>query len=83
LALCLSFQALRLFYEFRGHFSSPPDPQQMPSRQAKYREKKKESYGYEPLMGTCAWCHQRTDMSGGIYDDGEWMCPGCISAYAR
>lgn len=66
-----------------GHFSSPPDPQQMPSRQAKYREKKKESYGYEPLMGTCAWCHQRTDMSGGIYDDGEWMCPGCISAYAR
>jgi len=66
-----------------GHFSSPPDPQQMPSRQAKYREKKKESYGYEPLMGTCAWCHQRTDMSGGIYDDGEWMCPGCISGYAR
>lgn len=66
-----------------GHFSSPPDPQQMPSRQAKYREKKKDSYSYEPLMGTCAWCHQRTDMSGGIYDDGEWMCPGCISAYAR
>ncbi|WP_417779588.1 PIN domain-containing protein [Stutzerimonas xanthomarina] len=62
-----------------GHFSSPPDPQQMPSRQAKYRVKKKESYGYEPLMGTCAWCHQRTEMSGGIYDDGEWMCPGCIS----
>lgn len=24
-----------------GHFSSPPDPQQMPSRQAKYREKEK------------------------------------------
>ena len=66
-----------------GHFSSPPDPQQMPSRQAKYREKKKDSYSYEPLMGACAWCHQRTDMSGGIYDDGEWMCPGCISGYAR
>ncbi|AVO56094.1 hypothetical protein C7A17_26245 [Ectopseudomonas mendocina] len=66
-----------------GNFSSPPDPQQMPSRQAKYREKKKDSYGYEPLMGTCAWCHQRTDMSGGIYDDGEWMCSGCISGYAR
>ncbi|HBO2992012.1 TPA: hypothetical protein L4605_002403 [Pseudomonas aeruginosa] len=66
-----------------GHFSSPPDPQQMPSRQAKYRAKKNESYGYEPLMGTCAWCHQRTDMSGGIYDDGEWMCPSCISGYAR
>lgn len=66
-----------------GHFSSPPDPEQMPSRQAKYREKKKDSYSYEPLMGTCAWCHQRTDMSGGIYDDGEWMCPSCISGYAR
>lgn len=66
-----------------GNFSSPPDPQQMPSHQAKYREKKKDSYGYEPLMGTCAWCHQRTDMSGGIYDDGEWMCSGCISGYAR
>ncbi|WP_322981255.1 PIN domain-containing protein [Pseudomonas sp. C11] len=66
-----------------GNFSSPPDPQQMPSCQAKYREKKKDSYGYEPLMGTCAWCHQRTDMSGGIYDDGEWMCSDCISGYAR
>ncbi|ELK4793143.1 hypothetical protein IPC426_19070 [Pseudomonas aeruginosa] len=65
-----------------GKFSSPPDPQLMPSRQAKYREKKKDSYSYEPLMGTCAWCHQRTDMGGGIYDDGEWMCPGCVGRYA-
>ncbi|MDP9937881.1 PIN domain-containing protein [Ectopseudomonas alcaliphila] len=66
-----------------GHFSSPPDPKQMPSCQEKYREKKKDSYSYGPLMGTCAWCYQRSDMSGGIYDDGEWMCPGCISGYAR
>lgn len=66
-----------------GHFSRSPDPQQMPSLQAKYRETTKESYGYVPLLSTCAWCHQRTDMSGGIYDDGEWMCPGCISRYAR
>ncbi|MGU0733906.1 PIN domain-containing protein [Pseudomonas aeruginosa] len=66
-----------------GHFASPPDPKQMPSRQPQYREKKQNAYAYEPLMATCGWCHQRTDMSGGIYDDGEWMCGGCISRYAR
>ncbi|MCY1307941.1 hypothetical protein D9M70_579090 [compost metagenome] len=55
----------------------------MPSRQPQYREKKKDAFTYEPLMATCGWCHQRTDMSGGIYDDGEWMCGGCISRYAR
>ena len=66
-----------------GHFASPPDPNQMPSRQLQYREKKQDAYAYEPLMATCGWCNQRTDMSGGIYDDGEWMCGGCISRYAR
>ncbi len=66
-----------------GHFASPPDPGLMPSQQPKYREKKKDTYAYEPLMGTCGWCHQRTDMSGGIYDDGEWMCPACVSSYTN
>lgn len=65
-----------------GYFSSLPDPKRMPSQQPQYRVKKHDSYTYEPLMGTCGWCHQRTDMSGGIYDDGEWMCGGCIGRYA-
>ena len=30
----------------------------------------------------CGWCYQRVDMSGGIYDDGEWMCAGCIDRHA-
>jgi hypothetical protein len=29
----------------------------------------------------CAYCHQREDMSDGIYDDGEWMCGGCVAGY--
>ena len=31
----------------------------------------------------CGWCNQNTDMTGGIYDDGEWMCGGCIARYAK
>jgi hypothetical protein len=32
---------------------------------------------------TCAYCHQKTDCGTGIYDDGEWMCGGCISSHSR
>ncbi len=63
-----------------GSFSTPPSPQLLPSRSPLYREKES-NFNPEPLMGMCGWCHQRTEMSGGIYDDGEWMCSGCISRY--
>lgn len=33
------------------------------------------------IIAECGWCHQKTDMTGGIYDDGEWMCGHCIARY--
>lgn len=54
----------------------------MPSQPSLYREKKSHSFTYEPLRGTCGWCHERTDLSGGNYDDGEWMYGSCIVPYA-
>lgn len=63
-----------------GAFASPPDASLLPSSQDGYQM----SYGPElsnPIVATCGWCHQRRDMSDGIYDDGEWMCAGCISGF--
>ncbi len=73
-----------------GSFASPPDQRLLPSRQPGFREN-----GRDPLFGSfdsemaksrklqCAWCHQRVDMCDGIYDDGEWMCGGCVAGYAQ
>lgn len=33
------------------------------------------------ILTYCSSCNQKTDMTGGIYDDGEWMCGGCIAGY--
>lgn len=66
-----------------GGFSTPADPRKLPSNQAGYREPRRREYEYSPIMAECAWCHQKTDMTGGIYDDGEWMCGECISRYIR
>lgn len=66
-----------------GSFASPPDPKLLPSNQPGYREPTPAPRG-EPDSGlVCAWCHQPTDMSDGIYDDGEWMCGGCVAQYAH
>ncbi|MPT00345.1 MAG: NYN domain-containing protein [Pseudomonas sp.] len=66
-----------------GRFATPPDPELLPSNQKGYREPERYSYEDATHYGMCGWCHQRTDLTGGIYDDGEWMCGGCISRYAR
>ena len=66
-----------------GRFASPPDPTLLPSNQAGFRDSHKEREESFAIMSKCSWCHQRTDMTGGIYDDGEWMCGGCIARYAR
>lgn len=65
-----------------GRFSHPPVDSQLPSRQPGYRVPEPSSYR-GGIMAECGWCHQRTDMTGGIYDDGEWMCGNCIAHYAR
>jgi hypothetical protein len=66
-----------------GRFATPPDPKLLPSNRNGYREPERLNYEDVAIFSECGWCHQRTDMTGGIYDDGEWMCGGCISRYAR
>ncbi|MBH9577068.1 PIN domain-containing protein [Inhella proteolytica] len=76
-----------------GRFASPPDPSLLPSNRPEFRQS--EQRHRNPFtrfmdaerarlnLPVCGWCHQQTDMTGGIYDDGEWMCGWCISAHAR
>lgn len=66
-----------------ARFSIPPDPTLLPSNLDGYRKSERFSYEDNAIYSECGWCHQRTDMRGGIYDDGEWMCGGCIANYAH
>ncbi|MEL4177789.1 PIN domain-containing protein [Roseateles sp. PN1] len=66
-----------------GKFATPPDPKLLPSNQKGYQEPKRDYEVYRPIMSVCGWCHRNTDMTGGIYDDGEWMCGDCMSGYAN
>jgi hypothetical protein len=66
-----------------GSFASPPDPKLLPSNQPGFREAEPIRTYHVSSGHVCAWCNQVEDMSDGIYDDGEWMCGGCISQYAR
>ena len=65
-----------------GCFASPPDPKLLPSHKLGFEDRSREDRDDYAIYSTCGWCHQRTDMTGGIYDDGEWMCGGCIGRYA-
>lgn len=70
-----------------GRFASPPDPALLPSNQPGYREPEGDAEFDDSPFGrgapslVCGWCSTRSDMAGGIYDDGEWMCGGCIARY--
>ena len=66
-----------------GRFATPADPKLLPSNQKGYRESERDRHEDTAIYAVCGWCHQKTDMTGGIYDDGEWMCGWCISRYAR
>jgi hypothetical protein len=65
-----------------GRFATSPDPKLLPSNRKDYREPERFQYEDNAIYSECGWCHQRTDMTGGIYDDGEWMCGECIARYA-
>lgn len=65
-----------------GRFASAPDPLLLPSRQPGFADRSREREEDYNIYAVCGWCHQNTDMTGGIYDDGEWMCSGCIGRYA-
>ncbi|MES2279873.1 MAG: PIN domain-containing protein [Pseudomonadota bacterium] len=64
-----------------GSFASPPDPAQLPSNQQGFIEVKGRSLQHDVILTLCSSCNQRTDMTGGIYDDGEWICGDCIAGY--
>ena len=40
-------------------------------------------YRDDVILTFCSSCHQKADMAGGIYDDGEWMCGDCIAGYIQ
>jgi hypothetical protein len=61
-----------------GCFASPPDPALLPSKQPSYVEPVPREIHSRAFALVCGWCNQPADMSHGIYDDGEWMCGGCI-----
>ncbi len=65
-----------------GRFAVQPDPALLPSNQFGYREPKSAAYEDGSIRAVCGWCNQRTDMAGGIYDDGEWMCGSCINIHS-
>lgn len=64
-----------------GCFASLPDPKLLPSLQPGFEDRSPEAEEDEAIYSACGWCHQNTDMTGGIYDDGEWMCVGCIGRF--
>jgi hypothetical protein len=66
-----------------GAFASPPDPLQLPSNRPSYFAGSMRDERGRDSLPECGWCHQKSDMSDGIYDDGEWMCGACIASYAR
>jgi hypothetical protein len=63
-----------------GEFVRPPDPGLTSSPRAS-GDIGDASFSTHGSGHTCGWCYQRVDMSDGIYDDGEWMCGGCIAEY--
>ena len=64
-----------------GRFAIPPDPKLLPSNQPGFVEAEKAWEDDGGIIAECGWCHQKTDMTRGIYDDGEWMCGHCIASY--
>lgn len=75
-----------------GRFATPPDPALLPSNQPGFREAARERGHYSRLQATdhretsrlrCDWCQQPMEVGDGIYDDGEWMCWGCVTQHAR
>ena len=36
----------------------------------------------KPILLTCSCCGQKDSMGDGLYDDGEWICGGCLSGIA-
>ena len=75
-----------------GRFATPPDPALLPSNQPGFREAQRQRGRFSGFEAAgprersslrCDWCRQPMEVGDGIYDDGEWMCWGCINQHAR
>ena len=64
-------------------YASPPQPELLPSNRPAYKEPIRPQPDHAGVHLVCGWCYEPSDMSGGIYDDGEWMCGGCIGRFAN
>ena len=66
-----------------GTFAREPDPLLSPASRPGYQDPIRTPDDHSRAAQVCGWCLQSCDMGDGIFDDGEWMCGGCISQYAR
>jgi hypothetical protein len=61
-----------------GDFATPPDQRPKP-RQASQFPSVSDSGKYRVGLA-CDWCFQPSAPCDGIFDDGEWMCSGCMTS---
>lgn len=75
-----------------GCFASPPDQEQLPSNQMHQSARlsalgnsarQLAASGTDGAKHACGWCSYQGDMGDGIYDDGEWMCGGCVAGFVN
>lgn len=71
-----------------GSFAIPPDPRHTAHIQTKQPLHTNSLFssgaaGARAAGPRCARCGGRGDTGDGIYDDGEWLCGGCIAGYVE
>jgi hypothetical protein len=72
-----------------GAFAIPPDPRHtahiqtaQPQRTSRFGDWGGVA-GARAAMPRCVKCGGPGDTGDGIYDDGEWLCGGCIAGYVE
>ena len=72
-----------------GAFAIPPDPRHTahiqtarPPRTSPFGNSRAAA-GTRTTMPRCVKCGGPGDTGDGIYDDGEWLCGGCIAGYVE
>jgi len=69
-----------------GHFATPPKKEMLPQVPLGYQEPQRPNpfrdlraeQARRKNLPVCGWCNQPQDMTGGFYEDGEWMCGTCV-----
>ena len=47
-----------------------------------HRRNQNQASSSKTILNTCSCCGQKVCMGDGLYDDGEWICGGCLSGMA-